>query len=275
MSGFFISLFFASIPIFWYIKAKTFTKKLEESALVNAILIDLKKIEEEDISYYEAIYEFIDDNGNTKRYLDKIERKRTVGKVYKMFFVQYKDGSFILVDKKVLKENKEGKAGFLLVFAGFVLLLGIISVLMEQSEELSNFFIYQIFGPFISVLFICIGIFNIYKSIKFKILMNDDFTRKIPAVITGYTKRLNDSDSGNKYLYFPIYKYELNGEIKTFESSYNSYKQKKGTKTFLYYNSKSFEVFEKCEQGNTLLFGLVFGVLGLIAFISCMMIYFT
>jgi len=139
----------------------------------------------------------------------------------------YMEGDVIrsrYLDKKGLlwpnadKEAKEGPDKVVWLAIGFlVAMLALILFVVfgrDENGNLPDWFALG-FGYFISVLFIAIGVWGIYKQLLLKRKMPD--MQVLPGVVADYTVDHGSGDDPDSF--FPIYEYEWMGETKRFKGS--------------------------------------------------------
>lgn len=116
----------------------------------------------------------------------------------------------------------------------------------------------------ILLIFIIVGLFLFGREAKFYIDINNGRYQKITAEVVNHKKHTTRSHGKRKTTYSTIYKYDLNGETKRYESSYSSNVNSKsiGDKVYLYLNVKTNKVREKPSK-MTMLTGVVFIVLSI------------
>ena len=161
-------------------------------------------------------------------------------------------------------------------FAGLVLLIMLFALFSQISPEFEQFAGNYIFEPGISVLFVFIGIKMLMSAIRKRKMVSNEFVRKIEARITGHRKRHSNSDTGSRYSYYPIYEFNQNGTVEIFESNYGSNRKRPiGSIAILLQDMKTGEIFEKKSIKTDLIFGFVFGGLGLVAMVCLVIGYIT
>ena len=282
MSLIFIGAIFVGFPIWIYCKYVSTNKAIKNGRKVNAIVQSCTKIKEEEDgpTYYKIVYQYIDKYGGTRTYTADDERPKTVGKSYCMH-VLYEDDekNTVLFSENQVNENLKNKRLIqiaLFGFAGLVLLIMLFAFFSQISPEFEQFAVNYIFGPGISVLFVFIGVKMLMSAIRKRKMASSEFIRKIEARITGHRKRHSNSDTGSRYSYYPIYEFNQNGTLETYESNYGSNRKRPvGSTAILLQDMKTGEIFEKKSIKTDLIFGFVFGGLGLVAMICLVIGYVT
>lgn len=276
----FIGAIFVGFPIWIYCKYVSTNKAIKNGRKINAIVQSCTKMKEEEDgpTYYKVVYQYIDKYGGTRTYTADDERSKTVGKSYRMH-VLYEDNekNTVLFSEKEANENMKNKTLIqvaLFGFSGIVLAIMLIALFSQIYPEFEQFAGNYIFAPGISVLFVFIGIKMLMSAIRKRKMASSEFVRKIEARITGHRKRHSNSDTGSRYSYYPIYEFNQNGTLETYESNYGSNRKRPvGSTAILLQDMKTGEIFEKQSIKTDLIFALAFGGLGLVALIALIIGY--
>ncbi len=167
-------------------------------------------------------------------------------------------------------EAKEGPdKGIWLVIGFLVGLLALILFVVFGSDENGNLpdWFGIGFGYFISVLFIIIGVWGIYKQILIK--RNAPNMQVISGVVADYTVDHGTGDDPDSY--FPIYEYEWMGEIKRFKGSSGGTSKKYrniGRRVHILREPASGKVLCKEDETGQQWFFMIFLLLGIVAFVA-------
>lgn len=264
MFGLIFCTLIAAFCIYLFFNSKNLTKRLEVAPTVKAKIIDCIKVDESDeVPYYKIVYEY-SYKGEIYTFEDVSERKKTIDKEYKKLLLIYKNKEPVLVEPKILKENKESKGYFLIFFAILVELLGIFGFILEKYKTLGNQILYNFLIPTTGIVFVLIGINSLLKAIHKRKLLKIKETIVIPGKIIGFNKSIS---TDSKDTCFPIYECMIKNEKIRIEGTYNTEKPK-GSKVNLYYNEKTGEIFEKQDIKSDLTIGITFTLLGFCAVIS-------
>lgn len=168
-----------------------------------------------------------------------------------------------LVDK-LKNSNKSGGWAFIIFGVLWCLIIGA-AMWAEYSKESSEG-IGIVFGYVISVAFILIGAnMVILKPLKLKRDMVN--CQVVPGSLIDYT--VKRGKKGRK-LYCPIYGYYYNGEDRTVSASISSNLRKYtqiGRQVSIIINAKTGEVYCKEDANDERGMGVIFGILGLAAFV--------
>ena len=191
----------------------------------------------------------------------------------------YMEGDVIhsrYLDKKGLlwpnadTEAKEGPDRAIWLVIGFlVAMLALILFVVFGSDEngnLPDWFAIG-FGYFISVLFIIIGVWGIYKQILLKRKQPD--MQVLSGVVADYTVEHGNGDSSDSY--FPIYEYEWRGEAKRFRGSSGGTSKKYrtiGRKVHILREPDTGKVLCKEDETGHAWFFMIFLLLGIVAFVA-------
>lgn len=270
----FVGVIFVGFPIWIYCKYLSTNKAIKNGRKVNAVVQSCTKIKEEDgPAYYQVVYQYTDKYGKIRVYSSDEERAKTVGKSYRMHILYEDDEkNTVLFSEKQVKENFEDKKQMqiaLFGFAGIALLLVLFAFFMQINSEFQQFALSYIFGPVVSILFLCVGIKAFHSAYRKRKMASGEFVRTIEAKITGYQKRYSHSDSGSRYSYFPIYEYSQNGIPEIFHSNFgSSHKEPIGSTAILLQDMNTGEVFEKKSIKADLALAFSFGGLGLVTLIA-------
>lgn len=254
-----MALLFAAFPIWLYIKTVVFTKQLEKAPTVLATVINCEKKDmgKHDPDAFRVTYEFVSSNGETLTYEEWSEKRVQIGKTTKRLLISDKKHGYILAHPNDLSLNKGKGKNFLLVFAGVIIVIGVIAFGVEQSPEFKELLIK--FGvPTGAICVTGISFFSFAGMIRKRKLMYDKNTRVIDGILLGYNKRLNHDDHKQRYSYFPIYKCVINGNEIEYHSQYRASKMlEKGSNVQLYYNVETKEIVEKKAIKDDLMIGLI------------------
>lgn len=191
----------------------------------------------------------------------------------------YSEGEVIrsrYLDKKGLlwpgadAEAKEGPdRGIWLVIGFLVALLALILFVTLGRDENGNLpdWFAMGFGYFISVLFIVIGVWGIYKQMLIK--RNESNMQKLSGVVADYVIDHGSGDDPDSY--FPIYEYEWLGEVKRFKGRTGGNGKKYrtiGRKVIILRDASTGKVCCKEDEAGQSWFFAIFLLFGVLAFVG-------
>lgn len=123
-----------------------------------------------------------------------------------------------------------------------------------------------VFTGLVGILFMAVGILGIYKKIQFrKSIRNMHMTN---GVLVDTTVVQGDDEDD----YFPIYEYEWGGVKKRLNSNTNASRIKIGRKVHILVDPKTEEAICLEEQNASDSMLLIFGVIGVLAFILVLLL---
>lgn len=226
--------------------------------------------EAENRLYYEMNVDFYDTNGEVLVRTMMGSKPYMPGTIVRCRYLEQKG---ILLEEMTPEVQKKSKNNILLFFIIFLIFVGIVAAAiwgMMTGKELSNG-TEQLVGYFISILFIAIGIFGIYKKIIKKQQAQDMIL--LPGVQVDYSVSESTTGSDDSMLttevYHPIYEYVWGGERYRIQGRVGSSGKKYrniGRKVHILLNPHTGKaVCQEDEKTMDNLF-IVFGVIGIILF---------
>lgn len=180
--------------------------------------------------------------------LEYITEKKMKTGSYVNIYINRKNG-FIITEEELeeCKATSGSKPMAFLIGICFFIAACIIVIPKIGGVVSSKGFWMMVFGYFVSITFIIIGCFAV-KSSRSKSKAKFE-CRKIPAVLTCFVEKSSTDTQGSMSIsYFPVFEYEINGETHSYQSSMSgSRKRREGSKTTIYLNYETGEVFEEHE----------------------------
>ena len=128
-----------------------------------------------------------------------------------------------------------------------------------------------IFGFFVSFAFMAVGIFGIYKKMKFSKSIQSMY--KITGVMVDSTVgHYRDEDNDMREAYFPVYEYEWGGITKRLYSTTNALSIKIGRQVHILIDPRTEEAIclEEQKASDSLL--LIFGIIGVLTLVLMVML---
>lgn len=264
-----VILFFLGIILYSVIMPKIMVKRGRK---VDARVIACKEKYIEDLDtgergvFYEVTVDFFGLSGETLVKSFQSETPYGEGEVIRSRYLD-KKGFFWPNADKVTKEKTDKVVwlaiGFLIAMLALVLFVVFSS---DENGNLPDWFAIG-FGYFISVLFIVIGVWGIYKQILLKRKQPD--MQVLDGVVASYAVEHGNADTSDSY--FPIYEYEWLGEKKRFKGSTGGTSKKYrniGRRVHILRDMTTGKVLCKEDETGHAWFFMIFLFFGALAFVA-------
>lgn len=258
-------LFIAFIPMLWVWKANKFTKEMEKAPVVDATVVNCQVVprSEEWYEHFIVTYEYVDAYGVVQYYTERSEKVMELGRRYRKFLIKNAQG-YMLVDTKMLQENKNASSWPFYIWTICVSAVGIIIFIMNHSTQKTEFVVKTGFFILIGLVMVFVSLFNFKRAIDKRRLLRNIYVQEIQGTIVDYKMERGD-DLGAR-TYFPLYECFYNGEVYKYKRSYSmSVEPTIGERHTLYIDTRDNKIFEKGEIKVNIISGIVFGSFGVLA----------
>ncbi len=240
----------------------------------------MSDIDGNEFSYYIVTVDFYGLNGETIVKTVKTKKRYMEGTIIRSMYLDKEDQLWLDMDASVKNNNSARLMKFIvflvafLIFAIALFYIKFSEASIEESiieENITGRF-KELFGYIIGIIFIGIGILGIRKKLKFKKDIHN-MTVIDGTQVDFYV--INKRDIGEPNEYYPIYEFELMGEIHRYQSNIGGSLKKYrniGRKVHIIINSETGKVMckedELAKNFSYLIFGVI-GVLVLLIMLSC------
>lgn len=220
------------------------------------------------VGCYEVTVDFYDLNGKVLVKTIQSEKQYMVGDVIRCSYLD-KTGTLFPETAFALQEGvKHGVVVFVIFFLVFMGVVAAILWGMQHVSEQSEGAVALVFGYFISIVFIAVGILGIHKKVKR--LQDANNMLMYTGVLVDYTEEIStDSDGDTQKVYHPIYEYDWGGEKRRlFGNAGSSGKKYRtiGRQVHILVNPKTGEAICREDENANEGAAVAFGVIGVAVF---------
>lgn len=225
--------------------------------------------EEENKLYYELKVEFYDTNGEVLVRTMQSVKKYMPGT---MIHCRYLEQKGLLLEEMTPEVHKKSRNNLLLFFIILIIFIGIVAAAiwgMMTGKELSNG-TERLIGYFVSILFMAVGIYGIYKKIVKKQRVQDMIL--LPGVQVDYTMiegmdYWSDGQVRTTERYNPVYEFVWRGERRRIQGAVGSSGKKYrtiGRKVHILLNPHTGKAVCQEDEKSMENWFIILGVIGLI-----------